>query len=99
MFKKVVLLSDISGNISEFASKLKDRAISVGYEVDIEEGTVSDIQLFKDADLIFLVPKIRFELQNVCNEVPHARVEIMDMRIFAMKNEDQLLDLIKELID
>lgn len=96
MFKKVVILYENSNRIDSFSTSLEDRAMSVGYRLEVRAGTIEQAGEFNNVDLVLLEPKIRFELNKAKDLFPNVKVDLIDMRTFATKNEDDLLNAIKK---
>lgn len=96
MLRKVVFLCQFGVSIQSLANKVEDRARSLGYNLEVYNSGLKNITPNDDVDLFLLAPQIRFQEASIKSQYPNIAVQLIDMQAYGMRDEDAILQLIKD---
>lgn len=97
--KKIFLLCSAGMSTSLLVNKMKEVAVSKGYEYDIAATSLANLKDIKDkTDIILLGPQVRFDEDRVKKEVGNIPVSVVDMAAYGMMDGEKVLDQVRELL-
>lgn len=98
--RKIVLLCSAGMSTSYLVRKMEESAKDQGYEVTISAHSVSDAKTVgADADIILLGPQIRFNKDNVEQQLPGVPVAVIDMRSYGMMDGAAVIAEVKKILN
>ncbi|TGY42181.1 PTS sugar transporter subunit IIB [Clostridium sartagoforme] len=90
--KKIVLLCNAGMSTSLLVAKMREAALELDEEYEINAYPVSEAkEKAKDADIVLLGPQVRFEQKKVQSLVS-CPVEVIDMAAYGMINGKKALE-------
>ncbi len=97
--RRIVLFCSAGMSTSALVRKMEQAAEAMNYEVSIDAYSVSDAaRLGKDADVILLGPQVRFNLDNVKQQLPDKPVDVIGMRDYGTMNGEAVINQVKEIL-
>ncbi len=97
--KKVVLLCNLGMSTSMLVKRMREAAIEMSYECDINAYPVSEVtNVGKEADVILLGPQIRFKLNDIKKLCPNTPVEVIDTATYGMMDGKKVITNILKII-
>lgn len=98
--RKIVLLCSAGMSTSYLVRKMEESAKEQGYDVAISAHSVSEAQNYgKDADIILLGPQIRFNKDNVEQQLPGKPVAVIDMKAYGMMDGASVIAEVKKILN
>lgn len=98
--RKVVLLCSAGMSTSYLVRKMEEAAKSQNYDVSISAHSVSEAKTVgSDADIILLGPQIRFNKDNVEQQLPGKPVLVIDMKAYGMMDGASVIQVVKETLN
>ncbi len=90
--KKIVLLCAAGMSTSLLVNKMRAAAAAEGFECEVEAYPVAEAsRVGKDADVVLLGPQVRYNLNNVKNQLPGKPVEAIDMVAYGMMDGKKVI--------
>ena len=97
--KKIVLFCAQGMSTSILVNNMKKAAEKRGFECTIEAHPLAaDKDFGLDADIIFLGPQVRFNLDKVKEDCPNVPIEPIDTLAYGMMDGDKVIERAMEVL-
>lgn len=98
--RKIVLFCAAGMSTSLLVTKMKEAAVSMDYEVEINAYPLSEAsEKGVDADIILLGPQVRFDLKKVQAMFPEKKVEAIEMRAYGMMDGKAVITRVQQVLN
>lgn len=95
--KKIVLFCGAGMSSSLLVLKIRDAALTIGYECRVEAYSSTNAQYAKDADIVLIGPQIRFHQKDLQKEL-NCPVAVIDDDAYGSMNGARILAQARKLL-